>query len=51
MYKIIILSYENSLDVASSQDLNTYSAVDNISFLSTELLMDDLMKIIDSETN
>lgn len=42
---------ENSFDETSNQDMETYSTVDNISFNSTELMLDELMEIIDLESN
>lgn len=42
---------ENSFDEASSQDTDIYSTAENIFFNSTELVMDEIMEIIDLESN
>lgn len=42
---------EISFDETSIQDTDIYSTANNISFNSTELMMDEIMEIIDLESN
>ena len=42
---------ENSFEEGSSQDLDTFHTFDNISFLTTQILMDEIIQIIDLESH